>query len=103
MATFCALLAAAGYAIFLGAWYACPVADHHIGTDVYLFHASSFEEQNDRLRCTFSSDRRYICDRSLPAHMACEQHPTPLPPGDGGRVRLSYGQRRRDCVRLDLH
>jgi hypothetical protein len=37
MATFCALIAVAGYAIFLGGWFACPVIDYYLGTDVYSF------------------------------------------------------------------
>ena len=36
MATFCALLAAAGYAIFLGAWCACPVTDGITSGPTYI-------------------------------------------------------------------
>jgi hypothetical protein len=36
MATFCALLAAAGYAIFLGAWCACPVTDAITSGPTYI-------------------------------------------------------------------
>jgi hypothetical protein len=47
MATFCALLAAAGYGIFLGGWFVYPVIDimHLFGTDVYLLYVASFEKK----------------------------------------------------------
>jgi hypothetical protein len=40
MATFCALLAAAGYAIFLGAWSACPVTDAITSGPTYICFTS---------------------------------------------------------------
>lgn len=45
MATFCALLAAAGYAIFLGGYFVYPVTDAIFSESTYLFHVDSFEEQ----------------------------------------------------------
>jgi hypothetical protein len=40
MAAFCALLAAAGYAIFLGAWCACPVTDAITSEPTYICFTS---------------------------------------------------------------
>ena len=36
VATFCALLAAAGYAIFLGEWFTCPVIDATTSEPMYI-------------------------------------------------------------------
>ena len=90
MAAFCALLSAAGYAIFLGAWL-CVLALHLGDRPILCFHVSSFEGQNDRLWRTLSPDHRFLCHSTLPRHMASEQRTTTLPPCDGGRVRLGYG------------
>jgi hypothetical protein len=104
MATFCALLAATGYAIFLCALLACPVIDYITLELTYILsYVFSLGEQRQRLWRTISSDHRHFCHRSLPRHMAREQHTTTLSPCDGGRGRRGYGQRRRHLIHLALH
>ena len=102
MAAFCALLAAAGYAIFLGACGVCVVANHLGDRPILCFHVSSFGEQNDRLLRTIFPDHRFLCRSSLPRHMAGEQRTTTLPPCDGGRVLRVYDQRRWHRVHVAL-
>jgi hypothetical protein len=47
MATFCALIAAAGYAIFLGGWLVCPVIYFTTSEPTYIVRVFSIGEQRE--------------------------------------------------------